>query len=589
MKNWEIVNKFRVESLKFDLNDVIKELLKNRKLTSKKEITGFLQPQDPYTFTPNDVGIEVKAFKKALRRIIKAITAKESIVVYADYDADGITAGAVMWLTLHRLGASVMPYIPHRIEEGYGLSVKGIDNVRARYDPDLIITVDHGITAREKVAYAQKLGIEIIVTDHHVKPQKLPDCTIVHTTNLSGAGVSWFVAKEFLSRQSPVARLQAPGAPATGGQVSRQMKNELLALAAIGTIADMVPLMGPNRAIAKYGLEALNHTESVGLRALVKDAGLEVGTLKTYEVSHILAPRLNAMGRIVHALNALRLLCTRDTEKAQLLAQKLGLTNKERQQLMDETTEHARLLVESRTRNQEPGKLLFIAHEEFNQGVIGLVAGKLVETFYRPSIVVARGETVSKASARSINGFNIIEAIRNCMDILVDAGGHPMAAGFTVETAKLTLLQKRLEEIAEKELDEKKLTRVLKIDVEIQLDVISENLWKQIQSFAPFGMANPEPVFVTRNVQVIAARTVGAEGKHLKLIVQQPALRLADAHSGQATHNSQLTTFNAIGFGLGGFYKEIKPFQKVDIAYTIDFDTWNGNKRLQLKIKDLRV
>lgn len=541
MKKWTVKSKGE---------DIIALLLENRGLKTKKEIEEFLHPPDPYALRPKDVGIDAKQLTKALTRLRKAIKNKESVVVYADYDADGITAGAVMWETLYSLGARAMPYIPRRLEEGYGLSEKGIDQVREQFDPTVIITVDHGITAKEKVAYAKKLGIETIVTDHHVKPKSLPDCLIVHTTQLSGAGVSWFVAKELLKEKATS---------------DKKTEEELVALAAIGIIADMVPLVGANRSIVKYGLEAINHTHRVGLEELMVDAGVSKGALGTYDVSHMLAPRLNAMGRLEHALDALRLLCTKNKAKAALLARKLGLTNRERQQLTEETTVHARGQV-MRDKLHASKKLFFIAHESYNQGVIGLVAGRLVEEYYRPTIVVSRGEEISKASARSIAGFNIVEAIRKFSDILVDVGGHPMAAGFTVETKHLPDLQKRLEALAEKELDEDKLTRVLKIDTEIPLETVSEELWKKIQDFAPFGFGNSEPVFATKGVTVADARLVGKEGKHLKL---------------------RIGSLDAIAFNFGNLYGQLKPGRPVDIAYTIDLDTWNGNKRLQLKIRDI--
>lgn len=523
MKKWEILHANSE-------GDIISWLLKERGID--------LHPKDPYALTTKDVEIHKPQLISAIKRIKEAIKQKESIVVYADYDADGITSGAIMWETLHHKGANVMPYIPHRVDEGYGLSIKGIDAVRELYHPSLVITVDHGITAKEKVAYAKRMGIDVIVTDHHVKPKELPDCTIVHTTKLCGAGVSWFLSKE-LSGKHP----------------------ELLALAAIGTIADMIPLVGINRSIVKEGLAIINKTERVGLDALIKEAALTKVNIGTYDVSHILAPRLNAMGRIEHALDALRLLCTHRVDKAKELAQKLGLTNRERQQLTLDTALHAKNLVPKTLK-----KIIFLAHETYNQGVIGLVAGKLVEEYYRPAVVISKGETFSKASARSIPGFNIVEAIRKSSDILVDVGGHPMAAGFTIETKNLPLLQKRLEDLADSELDEDKLTRKLKIDMEIPLEMVTEDLWDKLQELQPFGFGNPEPVFATKDVVVEDVRLVGNEGKHLKL---------------------QIASLPAIAFGLGGMYGKIKQGETVDIAYTIDVDTWNGNKKLQLKIKDI--
>lgn len=516
-------------------DDIIGILLKNRGVTSQ-----FLHPPEPYTLNAKDVGIHEASLKKAITRIKKAIKNKESIVVYADYDADGITAGAIMWETIHALGGVVMPYIPHRVEEGYGLSVKGIDAVRAQYDPALIITVDHGITAREKVAYAKSLGIDVIVTDHHVKPEKLPDCTIVHTTQLCGAGVSWFVASS-LSRG-----------------------DDKLELAAIGTIADLVPLTGANRSIVKYGLKQLNQTRRVGLLALLRDTGLTLGELTTYDVSHVLAPRLNAMGRLVHAMDALRLLCTHQEDKAMLLARTLGLTNKERQQLTMQTTQHAL----EKTKGMSVPKLLFVAHETYNPGVIGLVAGKLVEEYYRPAIVISQGEEISKGSARSIAGFNIIDAIKNFSDLLVDAGGHPMAAGFTVETKNVDVLKSRLEEYTEKHLTEDLLTRELHIDMELPLTAVTSALWKDLRDFEPFGFGSPEPVFATRGVRVEEARLVGADGKHLKL---------------------RVSSFDAIAFGMGDMHAKLKNGTVIDIAYTVDMNVWNGNKKLQLKIKDIYI
>ncbi|MBI2404953.1 single-stranded-DNA-specific exonuclease RecJ [Candidatus Gottesmanbacteria bacterium] len=548
MKKWNITGMCQRD-------DIIPMLLKNRGLDSKKKIEEFLHPSEPHTLPPDAVGIDRRALKKALARIQEAINDHESIVVYTDYDADGVTAGAIMWEALYALGARVMPYIPHRVDEGYGLSKKGIDTVNEQYHPTLIITVDHGITAREKVAYAKSLGIDVIVTDHHVKPEKLPDCLVVHTTKLSGAGISWFVAKEILSTCS------TPGVE----------PGELLALATIGTIADMVPLVGPNRSIAKYGLAGINATKRVGLEALITDAGLMKGNIGTYEISHILAPRLNAMGRLVHAMDALRLLCTKQKEKAMILAQKLGLTNKERQQLTIETTHHALQGVPSfyRKRGDALRKLIFVSHASYNQGVIGLVAGKLVEEFYRPAIVVSKGDAISKASARSISGFNIVEAIRTCSDILVAVGGHPMAAGFTIETQYLSVLRERLEKFANESLSSEKLERTLRVDAEIPLEAVTEDLWKAIREFEPFGFGNLEPVFATRDVTVDDVRLVGSDGKHLKLKISN--------------------TMEAIGFGLGTVYGELKPGTSVDIVYTIDMNTWNGSRRLQLKLKDIHL
>lgn len=548
MKKWELLsakNKKPITSV----SDLRIQLLSNRGLLSAEDQNTFFHPKHPIDFTASDVGLDAKILQRALNRIIGAIESKESIVVYADYDADGITAGTIMWETIHALGGKVMPYIPHRVDEGYGLSVKGIDTVKELYDPSLIITVDHGITGAEKIEYAKSLGIEVIVTDHHTKGDTTPDCIVVHTTSLCGAGVSWFVAKE-LAKSSPDVI---------------DMK-ELIGVAAIGTIADLVPLVGCNRSVVKYGLSELNKTSRVGLLALIDDAGMTRGGVGIFEISHGLAPRLNAMGRLEHAMDALRLLCTKQADKAMLLARKLGLTNKDRQLLTSDLSAYAKEVIKTRVENGSTAKLLFLAEESYNQGVIGLIAGKLVEEYYRPAIVIAKGELISKASARSIAGFNIVETIRSCSELLIDVGGHPMAAGFTVETKNLDALQVKLEHIAFDLLNEDMFTRKLVLDAEIPFQLIDTNLWHMLQEFAPFGFGNFEPVFSTNDIILDDIRLIGKDKKHLKMRVQD---------------------IDCVAFNFGSIYGQLKSGMHCDIAYSVDMNEWNGNRKLQLKIKDI--
>lgn len=558
MKRWEIRNKLAVGSWQLAVEEVVSILLANRGFKTKAEQKMFLHPVYPKDLSAKDVEIDKKSLKTAIERIKKAIELGESIVVYADYDADGITAGTIMWETLYRLGAHVMPYIPHRALEGYGFSIKGIDAVNKKYHPSLIISVDHGIGAYEKISYAKSLGIEVIVTDHHTKGEKLPDCIIVHTTKLCGAGVSWFLSREILA-----------AIPKTDKKISA---DELLALSCIGTIADMVPLVGPNRSIAYYGLKVLNSTKRLGLSALIKSAAIKSDVITASDISHKIAPRLNAMGRLVHALDALRLLCTTNQDKANELAQLLSKTNTDRQEMTEKNTLHAIESIRISLKDATLGKLIFVSHQEYNQGVIGLVAGKIVEEFYRPTIVVSKGLKVSKASARSISGFNIIEAIRTCSDILVDAGGHPMAAGFTVQTNHLELLKNRLLKVAESILTEDLLLKKLVIDAEIPFSFISHSLWEKLSTLAPFGMGNFEPVFATKDVKIIDVRQIGRDNKHLKLM-------LLDNE----------TMFEAVGFGLGDLYSQLTPENSVDVAYSIDLNEWNGNRKLQLKIRDIHL
>jgi len=598
--------KYKISNLKSQISnskDLIKILLRNRGIKTKKEIEEFLNPRLE-TVTVDNVGIDKKQLKRAISRIELAIKNKEQIVVFGDYDVDGICGTAVLWEVLNSLGAKAMPYIPHRIDEGYGLSIKGINNVILNLFQDpkkkkmlkqvqhdnkkgLIITVDNGIVASKAVDFANKQGVDVIITDHHVLPiggtKQLPKAlAIVHTTKLCGAGVAYLLSRVILNSfqdlRSQRAEMLKP-ASQRGEQVQHDKKRHL-ELVALATVADLVPLKGANRTLLKFGLEELRKTKRIGLLELFKEAGIDKAKIGVYEIGHIIAPRLNAMGRLEYAMDSLRLICTNDQKRAEKLAGLLGNTNRERQDLTLQTVLHAKDYV--RVKREKLSSLLFIAHESYGQGIIGLVAGKLVEEFYKPAIVISKGKKISKASARSIKGFNMIEFIRGASELLIDAGGHPMAAGFTVETAKLSRLQKVLEKRAELLLSKDLLTRSLKIDCELSLLAINIKLYEALQELSPFGMGNPEPTFISKKVVIDDMRLVGVEGKHLKLKIKDQKSNIA---------------LEGIGFGMGGS-TEMHVGDKVDIAYVIAEDEWlarqslveggNGDKRLQLKIKDIR-
>ncbi|MCL4353094.1 single-stranded-DNA-specific exonuclease RecJ [Patescibacteria group bacterium] len=557
-KKWEIIGKLKTQNSKVEISDLLKVLLKNRGINTKKEIGKFLNPKLE-AVSAGSVGIDKEQLQKALKRIKKAIRDKEEIVVYGDYDVDGICGAAIVWETLYGLGAKVMPYIPHRMDEGYGLSVKGIENCKLKIENcSLIITVDNGIVASKAVDFANKNGIDVIITDHHVSSKKLPRAySIVHTTKLCGAGVAYL-----LSREISKFKFQ-----------NSKTSDTHLELVALATVADLVLLTGANRTLLKFGLERLRKTKRPGLLEIFKEGRIDKDKIGVYEIGHIIAPRLNAMGRLEHAMDSLRILCTNNAEKAGQLARRLGLTNRERQQMTKEAVQHAVSAISYQVSGIK--KLIFVGHEDYQQGVIGLVAGKLVEEFYRPSIVVSIGKRYSKASARSVSGFNIIEFIRGASDLLIDAGGHPMAAGFTVETEKLSLLRSFLEKRSQEVLDSRMLTRTLKIDLVLPLGRISQELYNEIQKLSPFGMGNPEPTFMSENVMIEDMRTVGEGGKHLKIKVKNQRSKI----KGQ---------FDGIGFGMGERMEELRIGDKADIIYAIDENRWNGKTSLQLKIKDIK-
>lgn len=548
--NWQLIN----NNAPKNILDLEKILLKNRDIKTKKQIEDFFSPKLS-DIVPEGVGIDKEEVKKALGRIKKAVEKKEQIVIFGDYDVDGVCGTAILWETLNSLGAKVLPYIPHRIEEGYGLSERGIKNLGLVIkNPKLIITVDNGIVANDAVSFANKEGIDVIVTDHHTLGNKKPDAlAILHTTKLCGTGVAYLLAQEIFNKKKTIIF-------------------EHLSLVGLATIADLVPLVGANRTLLKFGLEELHKTRRPGLLALFAEAGIEKGNIGTYEIGHIIAPRLNAMGRLGDAMDSLRLICTHDAKRAKDLASLLGNTNRERQLLTEEKTLHASSFIKENKLNDK--KLLFVVHESYEPGIIGLIAGRLTEEFYKPSIVLSKGEKYSKASARSISGFNIIEFIREASDLLVDAGGHPMAAGFTVENEKLELLQEKLEEIAEKLLKRDDFVRNLRIDAKIPSSFINYELLDLLQKFSPFGMANPQPVFVTENVAIEDIKLVGQEGRHARFRFK--------------SQNSS-PRINGIGFNMGERTKGFHIGDVAQIAYSVEDDTWNGNRRLQLKIRDIKI
>ncbi len=580
MKKWKTMSKIKNKKENIKNEEIVKILLKNRGIAGKKETEGFLNPKlSKVTLT--SVKISTPQVKKSVGRIRKAIKNKEQIVIFGDYDVDGICGSAILWETLNKQGAKVTPYIPHRIDEGYGLSEKGIENLKFKIkNCGLIVTVDNGIVANKAVDFAKKQNIDVIITDHHVPPaggsKKLPKAfSIVHTTMLCGAGVAYMLSQEFKIKNS---RLPKPG---TGGQVKSKIEqDDHLALVALATVSDLVPLLGANRTLLKYGLLELHKTKRLGLQALFKEAQINPETIGVYEIGHIIAPRLNAMGRLESAMDSLRLVCTTNRERALALAHKLGSTNKERQNVTEEAVTKAKAKV--RASNFEKEKLLFISDKSYEQGVIGLVAGRLVEEFYIPSIVVSEGKVYSKASARSVSGFNIIEFIRSQIELLVDVGGHPMAAGFTVETAKLPLLEKNLKKRVRELLDKEKLKRSLKIDMELPASSLTQTLYDAIQKLQPFGMKNPEPAFLTKNLVISDMRLVGNDGKHLKLKFRIQNSPASTSEAGRAEFRIE-----GIAFGMGeesGF----KIGDRVDVVYNLSENEWNGNKKLELKIKDIK-
>ena len=518
-------------------SDLIEQLLINRGIKTPKEKELFFNSK----FEDFEKELHLPGIPKSKNRIEKAIKEGELIIAYGDFDVDGICGAAVLYLGLTAKGAKVLPYIPHRIKEGYGLSRQGLEFARDSR-ASLVISVDCGIVAFEMAKYAKSLGLDLIITDHHqLLDGEYPDAyAIVHSTKLCGAGVAWTLIRD----------------------------ENLLDLVAIATIADMIPVLGVNRALVKKGLELLKRTDRVGLQALYEEAGITPGEIGSYEVGHIIAPRLNAMGRLEHAIDSLRLLCTKDKEKAKKLASLLGETNSQRKLLTQTAVDEAKLLVNGSTK-----KIHVLSSKDWIPGIVGLVAGRVCEETRVPSIAISVGEVHSKGSARSVRGVNIVETIRKCSDILVAVGGHPRAAGFTIETSKIEIFRKRLEEI----MDDYELVEDHELEIEAQVasNKLNLKLAKEVYDFEPFGISNPVPVLVTMNMELQDLRTVG-DGKHLK----GKLLRHPERSEG---------SIEFIGFGMGDMINILSSGQLVDMAYVLDIDKFGGLEKLQLKVKDIRL
>lgn len=516
-------------------------LAENRGLDTPKKLHDFLNPT-----IDQILAVNLTDTKKAIERVKVAIASKEKIIVYCDYDADGIMAGAIMWETLYDLGANIMPYVPHRIKEGYGFFIPTIEQMAAD-GVKLIITVDHGVTATKAVEAANNLGIDVVITDHHVLPKETPKAyAMVHSTDLCGAGVAWKFCWQLIAEIKPD---------------YKDKLLEKLELAAIATVADLVPLNGACRAIVKLGLLQIAKTTRPGLKSLIRNAGINV-PIGTYEIGHVIAPRINAMGRIEHAMDSLRLICAKSYKQADKLASLLSKTNTKRQGLTTDAIDKAFGLYE---KDQLVGVL---SHPEWHEGVIGLVASRLVETHFRPMIAISKGEIYSKGSARSIPGFNIVEAIRQSSELLIDAGGHPMAAGFTIETRHIEAFSKKINVYAQTTIKEEILIPTVDIECQLQTEDINKENFKIIKMFEPYGQANPQPIFLTKGMNVEDVTAVGQNSRHLKLY---------------------LDGLSAIAFGKGELRSKIRPGYKLDVAYTIDEDNYNGHDKLQLKIRDLKI
>lgn len=541
---------------KTKLTPLVSKLLVIRGIDTPEKAHNFLQPGPEQFYDP----FLLDGMEKSVHRIRQAIERKEPICIYGDYDADGVSSTSLMVHLLRQLGAVFDYYIPNRFTEGYGLHKEALADLH-QSGYKLIVTVDTGISAVEQVEYAHRLGLDVIVTDHHEPPAVIPEAYAVINPKkpscsypfdrLAGVGVAFKLAHALLG-EAPL---------------------HLADLAALGTIADLVPLVDENRILAKVGLNRLNQTQNKGLQALIRVCGLSGNELTAGHVGFALGPRLNAGGRLETAEAAVKLLTTQDQTEADHCAQTLDDLNRERQELVQQMTQEAVEMV----REQYPpdqNRVLVLAKEGWNVGVVGIVASRLVEMFYRPTLVLGIDpqKGTAKGSARSIAGFDMYEALTACRELLPHYGGHTMAAGMTLPVANLDPLRQKLNELAGEWLAPDDFIPLTKVDVAMELEEINLDAVEQLQQLAPFGMGNPTPLVMLREVEASGMRVIGRDENHLK-----------------CTLTGRKNSVDAIGFQWAHVTRHVTPKAKFQVLGELSVNEWNGNRKPQLIIRDLSV
>jgi len=561
------------------------QLLYNRGLETQPEIQEFFNPdyerdlRDPFLMS---------GMKEAVKRVLRAIKNKKKIAIFCDYDADGVCGGVLLENTLRALGAAdIQTIIPDRNIEGYGLNNEAVKKANDE-GVKLILTVDCGISDVEEVKLANSLGLEVIITDHHQVPDILPMASAIVNPHqkkdkypfkdLSGAGVAFKLAVALLQKFKADKKADNFQTPAS----RRVFEKWLLDLVALATVADCVPLKGENRTLVKYGLYVLAKNQRIGLRELMKVARLNPTftndniktNLNAYALGFALAPRLNAAARVNHASLAYGLLKAASISEAVDLAAKLDQCNRDRQKMTERIMTEVEKRVAAKIKNKDYW-IIIEADEKWIPGVVGLAASKVTDKYHRPSIILNRNADCLRGSARSIEHFNIIEALAKCREFLREYGGHPGAAGLTLIEANLPAFEKKINQIAKESLKEKDLVPVLEVDLEILPEALRWELFEEVERFEPFGEDNECPVFLARDLEIVGLRQVGNGQKHLKLELKSAAL------PGKI--------FKGIGFGLAGENnQDLAVGDKVNLVFELIVDEWNGHRDLQMRVIDIK-
>ena len=574
-KIWKVKQKAPDDFVKQfpEYDSVVLQLLYNRGFNDQDKIDEFFNPDysqdlhDPFLFKDMD---------RAVERILLAVKNKERVGIFGDYDADGVTSSVLLTELFKKIGLTGQVYIPDRAREGYGLNKKAIDWL-AKKDIKLIVTCDCGVSNKEEIDYAnEKYNIDCVVFDHHHVPIKFDKNYIIVDAKreedkypfkeLAAVGVVFKLAQALrVYTNSPrVARMDS------NSVLDDAFEKKLLDLVTIGTIADCCPIVGENRTLVKYGMEILEKTERLGLKKMFEIGRVDKENIDVYKIGFMIAPRINAAGRMDRASAAYMLLITGDVGRADQLARKIEQDNGRRQTLTSKLVEEAK----EKIGDIKDKKVLMAMGWKWPLGVVGIVAGKICEEFNRPCLIGGKGLTESVGSARSIPGFNVIEAIGSCKDILLEFGGHKQAAGFSVKNENLDEFYNRLEKIADKKLSDDDLQPMIEVDAKVDFKDVSWDLYEKLLCFEPHGIGNQKPVFMAKNMQVLNAYGVGADKKHLKMKIKS---------------DSGGKIFDVIGFNHGHRIEELQGNGKMDVVFELDVNEWNGERMLQLRLVDFRV
>ncbi|MCL2178325.1 MAG: single-stranded-DNA-specific exonuclease RecJ [Proteobacteria bacterium] len=555
-----------------ELPFLVAQILLRRNLSTTEEAFQFLHASLGDLPDPR----QMDGMQQAIERLVVALAGKEKVTLFGDYDVDGVTSTAMLKLFLEELGGQAGTYIPHRLNEGYGLNIPAIERI-ARQGTRLLVTLDCGISAYDEILHARKLGMDVIVVDHHAVPQALPQANAILNPlkptcrypdkNLCAAGLTFALCMALRKH------LRERGWFSNGGR-EPNLKS-FLDLAALGTVADVVPLRGVNRILVRYGLEELSHSKRQGICALKEVSALGGKPLTAGRVGFQLAPRINAAGRLDDAGLGVRLLCTRDASEAQKLARKMDAANDERRAIERRVEEEATLLAEVKVASRRKG--LVLAKEGWHAGVIGIVASRLVERFHRPVVMVALNDGIGKGSARSIEGLHLFETLSRCAECFERFGGHHHAAGLTIQEPCLQAFEAKFEALAEEGLSEEALIPRCHIDAGVVVEQLNEGLVEAIQKLAPFGCGNPEPVLAVTNIRAAPSILDDKQTKkaaHLKL-------RIWDAPH-----------IDVIGFNMAkdmSLKEEPLSAKSFDIAFCAETNVWNGRTSTCLKLRDIRL